>query len=356
MAATSSTGATAVTLSVEEAVDNLLACSELPAVETGFPNLDEVLGGGFQSGQVAVVCAGTGVGKTAFALQIADHVAASTPVLFATYELPARSLVARLVSQQIPDTQWLDVIRGSISREEMLAVLPTKLRFAEYPPLEKLRQAAEEISEKYQQAPFIIIDYMQLVGRVVAEGSGQADPRTANEGASEYIRNLANQLNSPVLVISSVSRASNNKLRNARSASPGDLVDVAKESGSIEYDAGAVLVLSTNANSTTERTLTIAKNRFGETAHLNYSFEGASGRWAEIAKVTQDRNEGMRQEIIASLKNANAPLTKNAIISREDKKWVTGRKKDVLTTITELASDGILVKSNEKYSIAEVER
>lgn len=345
------------TVSVGEALEHLLAYSERPVTETPFRSLNEILGGGLHAGQVVVACAGTGMGKTALGLQIASHVASSAPVLFASYELPPHLLVGRMVSQGIPRVQWLDVIRGRVKREEMLAALPGRLfQFSERPSLGSLHREAHALAEEYGQAPLVVIDYMQLVG----DSSGdtrQGDPRASNAEASEQIRKLAIELGAPVLVISSVSRTNNARNRKARGYAPGDLVDVAKETGSIEYDAAAVLVLSVvpekDADGLQLATLTIAKNRFGELAHLDFRFAGASGHWREVGKTQQDRNESIRRQILESVGAADCPLSMSAIIQRAGKKMVKGRRGTILSEIAVLVEEEALEDIDGRYGLAE---
>jgi hypothetical protein len=79
-----------------------------------------------------VVLAGsTGTGKSAFVAALAAHRALTAPVLFATYELPPRLLIARIASQQLRRS-WLHVARDHVPREDLDRVLPPGLGFLSF--------------------------------------------------------------------------------------------------------------------------------------------------------------------------------------------------------------------------------
>jgi replicative DNA helicase len=342
-------------ISIGAALDDLYACSALPTIATPFTQLNAALGGGLIAGQSVVMPGATGSGKSSLLATIATHVASFAPVLIGTYELPARLFVARIAAQQL-DESWLNVMRGRVVRPALERVVPHGIQLMHRPPLDELERGIKTIQDRESQAPLVLLDYLQIMMTV----GFSDDPRIATAKTSELVRDLADTTKAPLLLAAAVSRQSNQILRNARRASqPSDLVGVARDVSNIEYDAAAVLALAVSPQ-VDEQTgvqravLAVSKNRFGPVDMIGLEFYGRSGRWFESTiaqQLTEDELADAREQILASVRKAKEPLSKNRIIERGGQKFVNGRRADLLPLIDQMVSDGQLALVRQKYCL-----
>lgn len=345
----------------EQVMERLYEYAELPTVSTGFPLLDELLQGGLRATQLHSLAAGTGKGKTSLALQIASHHAAQENhqggyAVIWTLEMDDFALQARMVAQraQIPSN---DVLHGKLPRDryrQEIARYP-RLQFYDGDDPVAFKRLVERIDREAKSngitAPtLVIVDYLQKLAR-----PGE-NPRDAITRVSEVLRKLAQSLRVVLLVVSSVSRESAKRIRDARHMEPDELVDVCKESGAIEYDTAVLLVLGQdtgNMDGTQTAVISVAKNRFGRQGQVEYRFEGASGLFKELGqlepKAKRDRCE-RRDQITEVMREAGEPLSKNAICDK-----VTGRKADINREIDAMVRDGELVQVNGRYALGKAQ-
>lgn len=224
----------------------------LTGVGTGFRHLDE-LTLGLQAGEMIVLAARPGMGKTSFALNIAEHVALSrtAPVLVFSLEMTARSLVRRLVCAHARvDSQ--SVQRGHLFAEDRAKIaqafgvlndLPLWIdESSRLTPLE-LRARARRVLGEARAAEgqgLIIVDYMQMMD-FHAEGSGMRPENRQQEitAISRSLKAVAKELAVPLVVLSQLSRAPE---RREGPKSRPRLSDL-RESGAIEQDADVVVFL-----------------------------------------------------------------------------------------------------------------
>lgn len=326
--------------------------AKLPRISTGFPLLDDLLQGGLRATQLHSLAAGTGKGKTSLALQIASYHAAQENAqggyaVIWTLEMDDFALQARMVAQhaRIPSN---DVLHGKMSRDEYrehIARYP-RLKFYDGADPAAFKRLVERVDREAKSngitAPtLIVLDYLQKLAR-----PGEK-PRDGITRVSEMLRKLAQSLRVALLVVSSVSRESARRIRDARHMDPDELVDVCKESGAIEYDTAVLLVLGRDTDGTDgtqTAVLSVAKNRFGKLGQVEYRFEGASGRFTELGqlepKAKRDRRD-RRDRIIEVVQAASGPLSKNAISEA-----VKGRKADINHEIDAMVRDGELEQVN----------
>lgn len=220
-------------------------------IPTGFASLDEVLGGGLQTG-LYVLGAVSSLGKTTLAVQIADHVAASgNPVLFVTIEQSAREIVAkslsRMASECGQDFSTTDVMsaqrrkswgEGTYARimavcERYTSEVAPNLRILEgtkQPAVADVAAVALEMQGHYGKPPVVFVDYLQLLA---AQDERDTDKRAVDRNVMS-LRQLARDLQTPVFVISSLNRSS---------YSTGVTLESFKESGSVEYGSDVLLGL-----------------------------------------------------------------------------------------------------------------
>lgn len=256
---------------VARVVDDVEAAARglLPAaVGTGIRPLDAICGG-LYPGQLVVLAARPGVGKSALALQIATAAAgAGTSVLFLSLEMSGWEVAARSLAAAT-GISWPAIRRGDVgdwsavvSAGERLSELP--LHVCDRPDLGVVELGA--LARRYQ-AGLVVVDYLQLLStRGLA---ARQDRRDLEIGAqTRALKMLAKQLLAPVLVLSQLSREPERTQREPR------LADL-RDSGAIEQDADMVFFLHRADESPAEQAvkLIVAKNRNGPAGrHLMLQF------------------------------------------------------------------------------------
>jgi replicative DNA helicase len=257
----------------------LLGCS------TGFADLDR-LTTGLQPGQLVLIAARPGVGKSALALQMARHIAETTgmSVPFLSYEMSTNELTVRLLGAALRcDITALRTgdIPGEMERDlavaaERLAAVP--LLIDDNPPttIAGVRSAMRRLARRTPLGA-VFIDYLQLL----EEGDGRRE-MTRNDVVSQITRGakrLAVELGVPVVGLSQLSRAVTQ-----RGGAPR-LSDL-RDSGSLEQDANIVLFVVRDTEGPqadpTKGALLIAKQRSGPAgpaARVPLTFSPGSTSW-----------------------------------------------------------------------------
>ena len=219
--------------------------TRVTGLTTSFPKLDEMLGG-LQKGDMIVLAARPAMGKSALALNIAEHIAADNhlPVAFFSLEMSRQQLAQRLLcSYGKIDSQKLR--RGSLNAQEHRDLAqaaqelePAPLFIDDSPTLSvlQLRAKARRLKLK-QDVQCVIVDYLQLLAP--SAGSSRRSENRQQEIAemSRGIKALARELDIPVIAISQLNRAPEQREKGTPRMS--DL----RESGAIEQDADVVLLL-----------------------------------------------------------------------------------------------------------------
>ena len=216
--------------------------NDITGVPTGFTDLDRMTSG-MQPGDLIIIAARPSVGKTAFALNMAEHVAISQgmPVAVFSMEMGATQLAMRLVcSVGRIDQQRLRTGRLTEDDWPRLTSAIQKMQDAnlfidETPALNplELRARARRLARQYGKLGLIMVDYLQLM-RVPA----LSDNRTLEIGEiSRSLKALAKELNVPVIALSQLSREV--EKRNDKKPIMSDL----RESGAIEQDADVILFI-----------------------------------------------------------------------------------------------------------------
>jgi replicative DNA helicase len=231
--------------SLQEAFDDLVKRSEnrgqLDGLTTGFKDLDG-LTSGMQKQELIIVAGRPSMGKTAFALNIAEAVAlrAKQPVLVFSMEMSASQLALRLISSlgrlnqqklrdgDLPDEEWPRVSQAVSLLSE------SKIFIDDTPALSpgELRSRARRMMREHGLG-LVVIDYLQLM-----QVPGNKENRATE--ISEISRNLkamAKELDVPVIALSQLNRAL--EQRNDKRPVMSDL----RESGAIEQDADLILFI-----------------------------------------------------------------------------------------------------------------
>lgn len=333
-----------------QALEQLVKLSQAPVYTTPFPALNEALGfGGMLGGQVYDVCSGTGRGKTSLAGQFALHHARHGEVLCAFYEAFAGYNVARMAAGLLglPSNE---IIRNVGQHgAAILRAMPPRFQQLDRPSLATVRAATLKLADRSGRAPLVIIDYMQKLGDMIQAGQHRPDPRLAMSQASAEVLDLASSTGATVIAINAISRQSNRRSQDPRKLAPYELVDVAKESGAVEYDSAGMLVVSlANDWEGDERiaTLTVAKARFGLEQHIDMRFHGARGSWRDLGRVDGDEGEDIEDAIRKVL--ARGPAESRTALATATKK----RRGAVLKAIKSMLDEGELVETARGFELA----
>ncbi len=264
--------------------------SDITGVPTGFTELDQRTAG-LQPGDLIIVAGRPSMGKTAFALNIAEHVAlhpsVRLPVAIFSMEMSASQLAMRILSSMARiDAHKLRT--GRLTNEEWPNLTDaidklnqTSIHVDETPALNalELRARARRMKREYGQLGLVIVDYLQLMS-----ASGQGENRaTEISEISRSLKALAKELRVPVIALSQLSRAV--EQRNDRRPMMSDL----RESGAIEQDADVILfiyrdeVYSPDKEEAKGRAeVIIGKQRNGPIGRVDLTFLGRFTRFANF--------------------------------------------------------------------------
>ena len=213
-----------------------------PATPTGFVDLDKRMNGGMRGGDLIIVAARPGMGKSAMALQIAGHVACELekPALFCSQEMPNEQLASRAVGvigrvdlgrfarNEMTDDDWS---RLSFAAGKLHA---SPLYFDEQPSLRLLdvRNKARQVKRQAGGLGLLVVDYLQLM---VGDGKAATENRNSEiEKISRGLKSLAKELDIPVIALSQLNR----ELERRPNKRP-QMSDL-RDSGAIEQDADAI--------------------------------------------------------------------------------------------------------------------
>jgi replicative DNA helicase len=217
--------------------------SDVTGVPTGFFDLDRMTSG-LQGGDMIVVAGRPSMGKTAFALNIAEHVGVELrlPVAIFSLEMSGPQIAMRMLSSigRIDQTR----IRNGKLTDEEWDKMTTALGKLHDAPIEidetgainatDLRARARRLARKYGgKLGLIVIDYLQLMTSV----KDNENRATEISEISRSIKALAKELNVPVIALSQLSRKVEE--RNEKRPLMSDL----RESGAIEQDADLILMM-----------------------------------------------------------------------------------------------------------------
>lgn len=255
--------------------------SGLRGVPTGFASLDRMLAG-MQNSNLLILAARPGVGKTAFALNIARHAAVEEkmPTAIFSLEMSKEELVDRLLVRQGLIDAW-KLKTGQLndddfaSLSEAMGILAEAPLFIDDTPgltVTELRTKARRL-QLDKGIKLIIVDYLQLM-----HGSTRDNRVQEVSEISQGLKNLARELRIPILAAAQLSRA-----MEARGGRPR-LSDL-RESGSIEQDADVVMFLHREDEEVREMvTLSIEKHRNGPTGQTNLYFNGKQVSFFDVEK------------------------------------------------------------------------
>ncbi|MGB7183362.1 MAG: replicative DNA helicase [Burkholderiaceae bacterium] len=264
--------------------------SDITGTATGFSDLDRMTSG-LQPGDLIIVAGRPSMGKTAFSVNIAEHVAfeQQLPVAIFSMEMGAEQLAQRsLCSIGRLDQQRLRTGRLTDDDWSRLTTAITKMNDAqlyidETPALNsmELRSRARRLSREHQQLGLIVIDYIQLMGSASA-GENRA---TEISEISRSLKGLAKELKCPVIALSQLNRA----LEQRPNKRP--VMSDLRESGAIEQDADVILfiyrdeVYNPDTPDKGSAEIIIGKQRNGPIGTVRLTFMGQYTRFENFAST-----------------------------------------------------------------------
>lgn len=277
---------------VIKAVENIRAVSKTKGTVTGVPSgfidLDRMTAG-FHGSELILIAARPSMGKTAFVLNVADHVCFhenKAAVVF-SLEMSKEQLVNRLLAQEskidaqhirtgsLDEKEWMSLMEGAdvIAKSRLIIDDTPNITIGEL--RSKCRKYKHDIG-----IDIIIIDYLQLMS-----GGGKSESRQQEiSEISRALKGLARELDVPVIALSQLSRAVEKREEHRPVLS--DL----RESGAIEQDADVVMFLYRDDyyNHETEKKdiaeVIIAKQRSGPIGTVELAWLREFTKFANLAK------------------------------------------------------------------------
>ncbi|MEG0072647.1 MAG: replicative DNA helicase [Raoultibacter sp.] len=265
--------------------------THMAGVPTGFKDVDELFYG-LRGGDLIILAARPGIGKTSFALNMAVNAAKSgTTVAFLSLEMSTSQLTQRILcsearvnlgnirSGKMQDSDWMSIIEASNT------LYPLNLYIDDTPSLSILELRAKARRElRDVENGLIIVDYLQLMQPPQARRDGN---RAVEVGEiSRGLKVLAKEMHMPVIALSQLSRAV--EMRGKKRPMLSDL----RESGSIEQDADIVMFIDRSMDEIEAESdgrpevgmaeLIVAKHRNGPTRDIKLAFKAESTRFMDF--------------------------------------------------------------------------
>lgn len=273
---------------------------ELPAagVTTGYPSLDKITSG-FQPGNLIILAARPGVGKTAAAIDVILHntIKKSSPSVFFSLEMSKQEITNRMLSSLsgiglfsirngfFSDDRWPDIVKA----QEALYNAPlymdcTSFNLSPMSIRSSARRLATKLARDGKPLSLVVVDYLQLM----ASSTKRYENRQAEVAdISRSMKALAMDLKIPVIALSQLNRNTEERGGDGRPR----LADL-RDSGAIEQDADMVLFLwrekmykpDATDEERAETKLIIAKHRNGPLGEINMKFIKEQTKFVEVVE------------------------------------------------------------------------
>lgn len=265
--------------------------SGVTGIPTHFIDLDKMLNG-FNNSNFMILAARPSMGKTAIAINLAENICFRNhiPVGFFSLEMSATQILHRIISSQA-EVESDKIMTGALSGSEYQRVVAAAnmmqkdvLIIDDQPSLKitDIRARARRMKEVYNIG-FIVIDYLQLIS-----GSGNMrsieNRQTEISEISRMLKNLARELNIPVLCAAQLSR----KVEERQGHRP--MMSDLRESGSLEQDADVVMMLFRRDyydkyDKPGIAEVIVAKNRHGPVGDVQLAFRKEIGQFNNYSPV-----------------------------------------------------------------------
>lgn len=277
---------------VQEMADNP---NDVTGVPSGFYDLDRMTAG-FQAGDLIVLAARPSMGKTALAINIAEHVALNEglPVAVFSMEMGAAQLAVRVVGSigridqshlrtgKLTDDEWPRLTEAI----EKLRSIPFHIDESAGLSSGELRASSRRLARQCGKLGLIVVDYLQLMSGSSNDGENRA---TELGEISRGLKMLAKELQCPVIALSQLNRSV--ETRPDKRPMMSDL----RESGAIEQDADIVMFIYRDEYYTKEACkepgvaeIIIAKQRNGPTGMIKLAFLKPITKFESLASGAGD--------------------------------------------------------------------
>jgi replicative DNA helicase len=268
----------------------------LIGVSTGYDDLDQ-LTSGLQSGDLIIVAGRPSMGKTSFAMNIAEYavIKQQEPVAVFSMEMPGEQLALRMLSSmgrinqqrlrtgRLQDEDWPRLT----SAVELLANAPMFIDDTPALTPTELRSRARRLAREHKGLGLIVIDYLQLM-----QGSGGGENRaTEISEISRGLKALAKELKVPVMALSQLNRS----LEQRPNKRP--IMSDLRESGAIEQDADVIVfiyrdeVYNEESEHKGSAEIIIGKQRNGPTGTVRLTFRGEFTRFESYSPDVYSSND-----------------------------------------------------------------
>lgn len=268
---------------------------ELLGVGTGFYDLDNVTLG-LRPSDMIILAARPSMGKTAFALNIAQNVATKSkkPVAIFSLEMPKSQLMIRMLSSEA-EVEAKKISTGNLQSQDWDKLSQAMDCFQDAPmwiddtpslSVMDMRAKCRRLMMEIKDLSLIVVDYLQLM---------QGDSKFSNDRNQEVsaisrgLKSLARELNVPIIVLSQLSRETEKR---------GDKVPMLsdlRDSGAIEQDADIVMFIhrpeyyddkeNPNPELKGKAQIVIAKHRNGEVGNINLLFQSSITKFKNSHKT-----------------------------------------------------------------------
>lgn len=263
---------------------------EIRGVPTGFIELDNLLAG-LQKSDLIILAARPSMGKTSLALDIARHSAIkfNVPVGIFSLEMSSQQLVDRMLAAEAAVDAWR-LRTGKLNKDEEFEALRHSLdKLASAPifiddqpgnTLLKMRSVARRLKSE-KGLGLIVVDYLQLITPTATKASDSMVQQVTE--ISRGLKNIARELDVPVLALSQLSRAVEQRGGKPR------LSDL-RDSGSIEQDADVVMFIHREQNDDgggrkQNAEVLIEKHRNGPTGKIDLYFDDKKSTFLSVDKT-----------------------------------------------------------------------
>jgi len=288
-----------VVTDVKKQLEQLAKLEGLSGIPSGFSSLDDYTSG-WQKGELIIIAARPGMGKTAFVLSMARNMAVDhkVPVAIFNLEMTSDQLIKRLLSieTEIPaekfrsgklsDMEW-NLLNSKIDK---ISEAPIYINDSSMLSIFDLRAQARKLKSQYDIG-ILIIDYLQLMTAQTNNKNGNREQEIST--ISRNLKALAKELDIPVIALSQLSRKV--ELRGEKGGHKRPQLSDLRESGAIEQDADIVSFIyrpeyykilnweDSEESTENQAEFIIAKHRNGKTGEIRLRFDANFGRFSELS-------------------------------------------------------------------------
>jgi replicative DNA helicase len=271
-------------------------------LRSGFISLDNLIGG-FKRGHLTVIAASTSMGKTAFAINIAKNILnRNVPTAIISLEMDAQEIVDRMIIQEAQVNGW-KYNQGQTNDKEDQRISKALDNMHEFPLMisderglnvAQIRARLRKFKSQLGDLGLVVIDYLQMIQ--LPPEHAQNTSRAVGEIVLQ-LRNLASEIDTPVVLISQISRSFTS--RQDKRPVLSDL----RDSGNIEEVADGVIFLYRHAHTSSaarekaiaegtedETDIIVAKQRTGQTGSIKLSFEDDYIRFVDPENISLEES------------------------------------------------------------------